>query len=178
MTLGEWFVHECIWMCRWAVLVKAVVYGIPRSRISVFEGVGTNWDCLCSRGAPGSPGWVCTREEKSGILNEWVDSLTGPLNLATWVVQVFHRWGDFCFLHLRIQCSFISFRERCRIFIFYFLSAESHCGAGVLLLCASVLQGLPFNTSSLVCHIGYVFYTFLLFTNPDCYRNHAVIDIS
>lgn len=73
MTLGERFLLEWIWICRWAVLFKAVVYGIPRSRISVFEGVWTNWDSLCSRGAPRNTGWVCARERRRvGYWTTWL----------------------------------------------------------------------------------------------------------
>lgn len=39
----------CIWMCR-----AEEVGATARSRISVFEWVWMNWDCLCSRGAAGS----------------------------------------------------------------------------------------------------------------------------
>lgn len=94
-----------------------------RSRISVFERVWTNWDCLCSRGAAGSR-WVCRRRRVS--LTERALHL---LQRATWSDTAIRRSGDRT-SDLRFHISFIFFWETSRIIFISHqqsLVLEFHC---------------------------------------------------
>lgn len=119
------------------------------ARISAFEGVCPNWDCLCSRGAALSPGGCAERER--------YESLTGPTpsEPETWLAQEFHRSGEWTFLHCHVLSVFHSFHFEKHLasahLHLYFWSAESGSGGSLLLWAASVLPRVP-SPSTQVWH--------------------------
>lgn len=85
------------------------------------------------------------------------ESLTGPTpsEPETWLVQEFHRSGEWTFLPCHVLSIFHSFHVEKHLawahLHLYFWSAESGSGGSLLLWAASVLPRAPFPSTQ-VCH--------------------------